>query len=116
MSAEPNKITATVQEAEALQARGNTQGAIQLYRQWLKYSNSQYDWLIQFNLGILLRDGGDATGAQQAFQAVLKQKPDFVQAKTALELLLLHNHQLKNQQQNTVIQRNRDGINSRTIP
>ncbi len=85
MSAEPNKITATVQEAEALQAKGNTQGAIQLYRQWLKHSNSQYDWLIQFNLGILLRDGGDTTGAQQAFQTVLKQNPDFVQARAALE-------------------------------
>ena len=84
MSAEPNKITATVQEAEALQAKGNTQGAIQLYRQWLKHSNSQYDWLIQFNLGILLRDGGDTTGAQQAFQTVLKQNPDFVQARAAL--------------------------------
>lgn len=84
-SAQLNPITATVHEAEALQAKGDTQGAIQLYRQWLKHSNSQYDWLIQFNLGILLRDGGDTTGAQQAFQAVLKQKPDFVQARVALE-------------------------------
>lgn len=86
--AQPNPITATVQEAEALQAGGDTQGAIQLYRQWLKHSNSQYDWLIQFNLGILLRDGGDTTGAQQAFQAVLKQKPDFVQARAALEQVI----------------------------
>ncbi|HRO57507.1 MAG TPA: hypothetical protein PLO26_12180, partial [Nitrosomonas europaea] len=87
-SAQLNPITATVQEAEALQARGDTQGAIQLYRQWLKHSNSQYDWLIQFNLGILLRDGGDITGAQQAFQTVLKQKPDFVQARVALEQMM----------------------------
>lgn len=46
MSAEPNKITTTVQETEALQAKGDTQGAIQIYRQWLKHSNSRHDWLM----------------------------------------------------------------------
>ncbi len=83
-SAQLNPITATVQEAEALQARGDTQGAIQLYRQWLEHAHSGDEWIAQFNLGVLLRDGGDITGAQQAFQAVLKQKPDFVQARAAL--------------------------------
>ncbi|WP_347888051.1 tetratricopeptide repeat protein [Nitrosomonas europaea] len=82
------KITDVATKAEQLQEQGNIEGAIQLYRQWLEHAHSGDEWIAQFNLGILLRDGGDTTGAQQAFQAVLKQKPDFVQARAALEQVI----------------------------
>ncbi|MDL1867795.1 hypothetical protein FBR06_11350, partial [Betaproteobacteria bacterium PRO4] len=75
-------------EAEQFQAQGDIEGAIQVYRQWLEHTHSRDEWIAQFNLGILLRDEGDLTGAQQAFQAVLKQKPDFVQANAALEQVI----------------------------
>ena len=83
----PNKITAAVQEAEAHQARGDVNAAINTYRRWLKQShhNSPNDWIAQFNLGVLLRDTGDKNGAQNAFQAALRQKPDFALARDALK-------------------------------
>jgi len=85
---QPEKITDVVTRAEQLQEQGDIEGAIQIYRQWLEHTHSGDEWIAQFNLGILLRDGGDTTGAQQAFQAVLKQKPDFVQARIALEQVI----------------------------
>lgn len=81
-----SEIITTIASAEECQARGDVQGAIHFYRHWLKNSSSENDWIIQFNLGVLLRDMGDISGAQKAFQAVLTQKPDFSQAKTALTL------------------------------
>ncbi len=88
------KITDVATEAEQLQKQGNIEGAIQIYRQWLlKHACSGDKWIAQFNLGVLLKDSDDSAGARQAFQAVLKQKPDFIQARTALELL--HNHPFK---------------------
>lgn len=82
-----NKITSAVNDAEQKLAQGDVQGAIAIYRHWLKHSHAQHDWAIQFNLGILLRDSGDIPGARKAFLAVLKQKPDFIQARAALEQL-----------------------------
>lgn len=86
----PNKITAAVQEAEAHQARGDVNAAINTYRRWLRQShhNSPNDWIAQFNLGILLRDSGDKNGARSALQSALRQKPDFSLARTALEEIL----------------------------
>lgn len=82
-----NKITATVQEAEIHQAQGNLEAAIKTYRRWLKQShhNSPNDWIVQFNLGILLRDVGNVAEAKNALRASLRQKPDFALAKAALE-------------------------------
>ncbi len=81
-------------KAERLQTQGDINGAIQTYRHWLECSNSQDKWIAQFNLGALLNGSGDFAGAQQAFRAVLEQRPDFTQARTALKLLQGH-HQNK---------------------
>ena len=81
-------------KAERLQTQGDINGAIQTYRHWLECSNSQDKWIAQFNLGALLNGNGDFVGAQQAFRAVLEQRPDFTQARTALKLLQGH-HQNK---------------------
>ncbi len=87
-------ITDVAIKAERLQAQGDFDGAIEIYRQWLESSISQDKWIAQFNLGALLNASGDFSGAQQAFRAVLEQRPDFTQARTALELLRDH-HQNK---------------------
>lgn len=82
-----NEITATVQEAEAHQARGDVKAAIDTYRRWLKKSihNSPSKWIAQFNLGILLRDTGNAEEAKNNLREALRQKPDFTLAKLALD-------------------------------
>lgn len=81
------KIAEVAAEAERHQATGDIPGAVQVYRLWLKHARTPHNWLAEFNLGILLRDSGDTTGAQKAFQAALQQKPDFTQARAALKQL-----------------------------
>ena len=71
-------------EAEQFQAQGDIASAIQIYRQWIKQSQSQDKWVAWFNLGALLNNNGDLTGAEQAFQAVLELQPNFAPAKAAL--------------------------------
>lgn len=84
-AADPESIACIAGRAERLQADGDLQGAIETYRAWLAGRSSQDDWLAYFNLGVLLKDAGELSAAQQAFRATLQQRPDFVQAKNALE-------------------------------
>lgn len=78
-------IVEIINAAESLQAKGDLQGAIRVFSQWLPFAEPDTAWIGHFNLGILLRDAGDLPGAQKSFQMTLLQKPDFVQAQTALE-------------------------------
>ena len=41
--------------------------------------------MIQFNLGLLLKETGDMAGAQKAFFLALQQRPDFTPASIALQ-------------------------------
>lgn len=77
-------LTDVVSRAETLKAAGNLQEAIQVYRQWLELTPSPLDWAAQFNLGILLKTVEDFSGAETAYLASLRQKPDFVQARIDL--------------------------------
>lgn len=87
-------ITDVAMRAERSQAEGDVGGAIDIYRQWLEHTHSSDQWIAHFNLGALLNACGDSIGAQKAFQTVLKQRPEFTQAKLALESLQNH-HQNK---------------------
>lgn len=98
-SRKQQKLVEVAAKAEQLQTQGDTKGAIKAYRQWIKYSDSTDIWIGWFNLGALLNNSGDSTGAKQAFQAVLQLKPDFIQAKKALEML--HGRLLENKQQSS---------------
>lgn len=89
-------ITDVAIKAERIQAQGDVGGAIEIYREWLEHSNSSDQWIAYFNLGVLLNERGDLIEAQKAFQAVLKQRPEFIQARLALGLL--QNHHQNNQQ------------------
>ena len=80
-----NDIAAIVTRAETCQAKGDVAGAIHIYRQWLATHPSLNDWMIQFNLGLLLKETGDVVGAQKAFVLSLQQRPDFTPASIALQ-------------------------------
>lgn len=80
-------ITDITRTAEALQAVGDQQGAIEAYRQWLAHGPSPMAWAAHFNLGILLKDSGELPAAQQAFAAALAQNPGFAPASAALALV-----------------------------
>jgi predicted O-linked N-acetylglucosamine transferase (SPINDLY family) len=80
-------IVVVTEQAEARQARGDKQGAIRLYQQRLTAPPSAHDWMLQFNLGILLRDTGAPQAAREAFAKVLQQRPDFAPADIALQQL-----------------------------
>lgn len=103
-SRKQQKLTEIAAKAEQLQVQGDTKGAIKTYRQWIKHSDSIDTWIGWFNLGALLNNSGDSAGAKQAFQTVLQLKPDFIQAKKALEMLhgcLPENKQQSNENEKT---------------
>lgn len=77
-------IADVVAQAEACQTQGDKRGAINLYQQWLRAHPSVHDWMIQFNLGVLLIETGDHTGASQAFSRAQQLRPDFQPAAIAL--------------------------------
>ncbi|CBL46237.1 Conserved hypothetical protein [gamma proteobacterium HdN1] len=87
-----SKVTAVVMEAEGHQVRGDINAAIATYRRWLRrtHNNSPSDWIVQFNMGVLLRDVGDTKAAKEAMLAALRQKPDFALARKALEQMTTH--------------------------
>lgn len=101
------QLTDIVIEAEQLQAQGDIASAIQTYRQWIEYSHFQNKWMAWFNLGVLLNSNGDLAGATRAFQVVLQQQPNFIQAKKALEVL--YNRSLESKQQ---CSRNKGAVSS----
>jgi predicted O-linked N-acetylglucosamine transferase (SPINDLY family) len=77
--------------AEKTEAAGNRQGAIELYRRWLSENNSPSAWVIWFNLGVMLRNSGDAPGAVAAYENAIKINPLCIHARinigTTLETL-----------------------------
>lgn len=80
-------VVAITAQAEACQALGDKQGAIQIYRQWLNTHSSVHDWMIHFNLAVLLKDTGAHQDARNAFAQVLQQRPNFTPAAIALQQL-----------------------------
>lgn len=83
--ADPNDIATVVAQAEDYQAQGYMQAAIGIYRQRLSAHASAHDWMLQFNLGLLLKDAGELPAARHAFAQALQQRPDFEQAGLALQ-------------------------------
>jgi predicted O-linked N-acetylglucosamine transferase (SPINDLY family) len=84
---ELDDVVAITAKAEVCQAQGDKQGAIQIYRQWLNTHSSVHDWMIQFNLAVLLKDTGAYQAARNAFAQTLQQRPDFTPAAIALQQL-----------------------------
>lgn len=87
LAARPDRLAGiirTVGQAEQKQAQGKLADAIHIYRQWLKCSKAPDNWIVHFNLGLLLRESGDLTGARKALETALEQRPDFLMAREAL--------------------------------
>lgn len=86
-------ITELGTKAEALEAKNDREGAVKLYRDWIKKSKSPLKWVAQFNLGVLLRNMGDMEGAIESYRASLNTNPKLPHARINLGTLLeLTNH------------------------
>lgn len=84
----PSDITEAITQAEALQTKGDQQGAMQAYKVWLeRASTSSNAWVAHFNLGVLQKESGDLAGALTSFENALQQNPSLSQAKEAIQLI-----------------------------
>lgn len=88
-AASPPGVSEISSSAEQLEAAGNRQAAIELYRNWLAGNESLTTWVIWFNLGVMLRNGGDTIGAIDAYENAIRINPLCIHARinigTALE-------------------------------
>ena len=81
-------VNELIQKAGALQAAGQTQQTIELYREWLeKHGEEKQSAAIYFNQGMLLKQS-DPAATVQAYQNALKRNPLIYQAAVNLGLLL----------------------------
>lgn len=62
--------------------------AIQLYRIWLEHTDSPIAYVAQFNLGVALSNVNDDVGAEAAYRAAIKLKPNFIEGNFNLGTLL----------------------------
>jgi predicted O-linked N-acetylglucosamine transferase (SPINDLY family) len=81
-------ITEISAQAEVLGAKGDTAGAIQLWRTWIDQTDSPLKWAANFNLGVLLRGVGDINGAATAYMAAINQNPACIHARVNLGTIL----------------------------
>jgi predicted O-linked N-acetylglucosamine transferase (SPINDLY family) len=81
-------ITEISTQADALATKGDLQGAIRLWQDWLKQTQSPLAWAAYFNLGVLLRSTGDTAGAVSAYRAAIQQNPACAHARVNLGTLL----------------------------
>ncbi len=61
---------------------------VDLYRLWLASTDSPLAYAAQFNLGVLLAALENNTGAEAAYRSAILQKPDFMEGKVGLAILL----------------------------
>lgn len=81
-------LAEVVEHADALHAQGHSKAAVNLYGLWLASTEDPRKHLVFFNLGSLLQNLGDLSGAQGAYQQCLLLQPGFAQA--AINLGLVH--------------------------
>ena len=74
--------------AERLTKANHPDIAIQLYRLWLERTDSPIAYAAYFNLSVMLFNINDLLGAEAAYRAALKQKPNFIEANLNLGMLL----------------------------
>ena len=80
-------VNELIQKAGALQAAGQTQQTIELYRHWLeKHGEEKQSAAIYFNQGMLLKQT-DPAATVQSYQNALKRNPLIYQAAVNLGLL-----------------------------
>jgi predicted O-linked N-acetylglucosamine transferase (SPINDLY family) len=58
-----------------------------LYQTWLRRNQTPHNHLVHFNLGVLLFNEGDLTGARDAYSQAIQLAPDFIQPRFNLGLV-----------------------------
>ena len=80
--------------AAQLEANKLSPLAAVLYQTWLSRTQSPYAHAAYFNLGAMLTNEGDLTGAEAAYREAIKLSPTFLQPRLNLGLLLERTGQL----------------------
>jgi len=84
-------MTELIGTVEQLQAAGQTEAALDLYRHWLAHNPSPLAYAIWFNLGVALVNAGLPAQARDAYQNAIAQNERFLPARfnlgTSLEKL-----------------------------
>lgn len=81
-------ITDLIGIAEELSRSNSSAELADLYRTWIVHANSPLAFIARFNLGRILSDAGDLSGAEQVYREALAQNPQFPQAKLNLGSVL----------------------------
>lgn len=81
-------ITDLIGLADELSRSNSSVKIADLYRAWITHANSPLAFIARFNLGRILSDAGDLTGAEQNYREALGQNPQFPQAKLNLGSVL----------------------------
>ena len=77
-----------IDAASRLDVAGRRPLAAVLYRTWLSRNSSQFDHVIQFNLGATLSLEKDFAGSESAYREAIRLAPGFVQPRVNLGTLL----------------------------
>ncbi len=77
-----------IQAAEILTAQGKTQTLLETYEIWIKQAESPYKFAAYFNYGVLLAANKQDKQAEEAYRNALALKPDFVQPRINLGMIL----------------------------
>ena len=68
-----------VDHAERLAERGQSPLAVVLYQTWLQRHQTTYNHFAYFNLGVVLFNEGDISGARDAYLRAIQLAPDFIE-------------------------------------
>lgn len=82
------EFSALIDAASRLDAAGKRPLAAVLYRTWLSRNSSQFNHVIQFNLGATLSLEKDIAGSEAAYREAIRLAPGFVQPRVNLGTLL----------------------------
>jgi hypothetical protein len=73
------EFSVLIDSASRLDASGKRPLAAVLYRTWLSRNTSQFNHVIQFNLGATLSLEKDVVGSEAAYREAIRLAPGFVQ-------------------------------------
>lgn len=74
--------------SDRLNAAGQLDQSIMLYRMWIEHTESPMALVAYFNLGATLSSAGDDLAAEQSYRQAIALKPDFIQAYLNLGTVL----------------------------
>lgn len=78
LTEQPFPIANLIEAVNQLQASGEEEQAVLLYRLWLQFNtNDPLRFVVYFNLGTMLSGRGDLQGAKVAFEQAISIHPDF---------------------------------------